>query len=60
MREEIYRWLSPPERGTARYRVMTAVKEITGWLLIGLAILLIARACGAFTPAPLAGPWATT
>ena len=52
MREEIYRWLSPPERGTARYRVMTAVKEITGWLLIGLAILLIARACGAFTPAP--------
>ena len=52
MRQEIYRLLSPPLRGTTRYRVMTVVKEITDWLLVALAILLIARACGGFNPSP--------
>ena len=51
MREEIYRLLSPPLRGTPTYRVMTVVKEITDWLLLAMAILLIARACGGFNPA---------
>ena len=51
MREEIYRFLSPLERGTPRYRVTTAVKEITDWLLI-------AKGCGAFNPPPgSAGNW---
>ena len=52
MREEIYRLISPPERGTPKYWDMAAAKEISDWLLVALAILLIARACGAFTPAP--------
>ena len=52
MREEIYRLLSPPERGTPRYRAMTAAKEISNFLLVALGIMLIARACGAFNPAP--------
>ena len=51
MREEIYRLLSPPLRGTPRYRAMTAAKEIIDWLLLAMAILLIARACGGFNPA---------
>ena len=51
MREEIYRLLSQPLRGTPRYRVMTVVKEIIDWLLLAMAILLIARACGGFNPA---------
>ena len=46
MREEIYQFLSPPERGTRRYRVTTAIKEVTDWLLVTLGIMLIARACG--------------
>ena len=58
MREEKYRFLSPPERGTPRYRFTTAVKEITDWLLITLGILLIAKGCGAFNPPPgSAGNW---
>lgn len=50
MREEIYLFLSPPERGTPRYRVITSVKKITDWLLLALAIPVIARACGGFNP----------
>ena len=58
MREEKYRFLSPPERGTPRYRVTTAVKEATDWLLITLGILLIAKGCGAFNPpSGSAGNW---
>ena len=58
MREEKYRFLSPSERGTPRYRVTTAVKEITDWLLIALGILLIAKGCAAFNPPPgSAGNW---
>lgn len=52
MREEIYRLLSPPERGTPRYRAIAAVKEVSNWLLITLGIILVARACGAFNPPP--------
>ena len=52
MRENIHRFLSPPERGTPKYRVTAAAKELSGWLLVTLGILLIARACGAFNPAP--------
>ena len=58
MREEKYRFLSPPERGTPRYRVTTAAKGISDWLLITLGILLIARVCGTFNPPPgSAGNW---
>ena len=58
MREEIYRFLSPPERGTSRYRATTAAKEISDWLLITLDILLIAKGCGPFNPSPSsAGNW---
>ena len=52
MKKILHRLLSPPERGTPKYRVITAAKEISRWLILTLAILLIARACGAFTPAP--------
>ena len=52
MREEIYRLLSPPERGTPRYRAIAAVKEVSNWLIITLGIILVARACGAFNPDP--------
>ena len=51
MREEIYRFLSPPERGTPRYRVIITVKKITALLLLVMAILLIARVCSGFNPA---------
>ena len=51
MREEMHRLLSPPERGTPRYRVMTAAKQTTDWLLLAMAILLIARVCNGFNPA---------
>ena len=44
--------LSPPERGTPKWRVITAAKKISDWLIKALAILIIAIACGAFTPAP--------
>ena len=58
MREEIYRFLSPPEPGTSRYRVRTAAKEISDWLLITLGILLIAKGCGTFNPPPSStGNW---
>ena len=58
MREEIYRFLSPPEHGTPRYRAIAAVKEVSNWLLITLGILLIARVCGTFNPPPgSAGNW---
>ena len=58
MRENIYRFLSPPERGTPKYRATAAAKELSDWLLVTLGILLIARGCGAFTPAPgSAGNW---
>lgn len=58
MKKFLRRWLSPPERGTPKYRTTAAAKEISGWLLVTLGILLIARACGAFTPAPCsAGNW---
>ena len=52
MRQNIYRLLSPPERGTPKHRVITAAKEICRWLILTLAVLIIARACGAFNPAP--------
>ena len=52
LRQILHRWLSPPERGTLKYRAMTAAKEISDWLILTLGILLIARACGAFIPAP--------
>ena len=52
MRQNMYRLLSPPERGTPKYRVITAAKEISRWLILTLAVLIIARACGAFNPAP--------
>ena len=52
MREEIYRFLSPPERGTTRYRAITAAKEISKLLFITLGILVIARACGNFDASP--------
>ncbi len=52
MREEIYRFLSPPERGTPRYRAITAAKEICNLLFMTLAILVIARACGNFNASP--------
>ena len=58
MREAIYQFLSPPERGTPRYRVTTVAKEISDWLLITLGILLITKGCGAFNPSPgSAGNW---
>ena len=53
MREEKYPFLSPPEPGTPRYRVTTAAKEISDWLLITLGILLIAKGCGTFNPPPV-------
>ena len=34
MREEKYRLLSPPERGTPKWRVITAAKKISDWLLV--------------------------
>ena len=52
MKKILRRWLSPPERGTPKYRATAAAKELSGWLILTLGILLIARACGAFTPAP--------
>ena len=58
MREEIYRLLSPPERGTPRYRAIAAAKEVSNWLLVTLGVILIARACGIFNPPPCsAGNW---
>ena len=58
MKKILRRWLFPPERGTPKYRAMAAAKELSDWLLVTLGILLIARACGAFTPAPgSAGNW---
>ena len=58
MREEIYRFLSPPEPGTPKYRGIAAAKEVSNWLLITLGILLIAKGCGAFNPPPgSAGNW---
>ena len=52
MSEEIYRFLSPPERGTPRYRAITAAREISNLLLIAMAILIFARACGNFDASP--------
>ena len=52
MREEIYRFLSPPERGTPRYRAITAAKEISKLLFLILGIILIAKACGNFDASP--------
>ena len=52
MRGEIYRLLSPPERGTPRYRAMNATKDISTLLIFTLGIILIARACGALNPGP--------
>ncbi len=52
MRQNIYRLLSPPERGTPRHLVITAVRETSRWLILALAALIVARACGAFNPAP--------
>ncbi len=52
MREEIYRFLSPPERGTPRYRAITAAREISNLLLIAMATLIFARACGNFDASP--------
>ena len=52
MREEIYRFLSPPERGTPRYRAIIAAKEISKLLFLILGILVIARACGNFDASP--------
>ena len=58
MKKILRRWLSPPERGTPKYRATAAAKELSDWLLVTLGILLIARGCGAFTPAPgSAGNW---
>lgn len=58
MKKILRRWLSPPERGTPKYRAIAAAKELSGWLLLTLGILLIARGCGAFNPAPgSAGNW---
>ncbi len=58
MRENIYRFLSPPERGTPKYRATAAAKELSGWLFLTLGILLIARGCGAFNRSPgSAGNW---
>ena len=51
MREEKYRLLSPPERGTPKWRVITAAKKISDWLLLALGFLLIAIAYDALTPA---------
>ena len=52
MRQNIYRLLSPPERGTPRCRLITTAKETTNWLLVTLGIILIAKACGGFNPDP--------
>ena len=52
MREAIYRFLSPPERGTPRHRAITAAKEICNLLFLTLGILVIARACGNLDASP--------
>ena len=52
MREEKYRLLSPPERRTPKWRVITAAMKISDWLLLALGFLLIAIAYDALTPAP--------
>lgn len=39
------------ERGTPRYRVITTIKEITDWLLLAMAVMLIDRVCSGFNPA---------
>lgn len=52
MREEIYRLLSPPERGTLKYWAVTASREISNLLLLGMGFLLISRACGNLDTAP--------
>ena len=52
MREEIYRLLSPPERGTPKYWAVTAAREISNLLLLAMGFMLIARACSSFDPAP--------
>ena len=58
MKKILRRWLSPPERGTPKYRATAAAKELSGWLILTLGILLIARGCGAFNPAPgSSGNW---
>ena len=55
----LHRLLSPPERGTPKWRVITAAKKISDWLIdwliLAMAFLIIARACGAFAPAPIIG-----
>ena len=52
MREEIHRFLSPPEPGTPRYRAIAAAKEISNLLLMTLGIILITKACGNFDASP--------
>ena len=52
MREEIYRLLSPPERGTPKYWAITAARESSNLLLLGMGFMLIARACGNLDTAP--------
>ena len=58
MREEIYRLLSPPERGTPKYWAITAARESSNLLLLGMGFMLIARACGNLDTA--LDPWPPT
>ena len=41
--------LETPERGTAKWKAITAAKEVRSALLIALAILIIVKASGGFT-----------
>lgn len=51
MREVLYRLLSPPQRGTPKWWATTAASKISDWLLLAFGTMLIAQACGGFTPA---------
>ena len=51
MREVLYPLLNPPQRGTPKWWAITAAKGISDSLLFAFGIMLIARACGGFTPA---------
>ena len=49
MRQTLSRLLAAPEHGTPRWWALTVAKVVLDWLMMAVAILIMARACGGFT-----------
>ena len=51
LKKNLSRLLCLPQGGAPGWRAISAAKGITGWLLLALGAMLVAGACGGFTPA---------